>query len=264
MNKEKLGFKIFKEKKLIGLFVAGLGLSFVIFGPLVSKLKTRTATNKVLELEHGKLTTKLEFLEGIDRNLIGERVQKMEQVFPSKKPVVALMGSLSKLSGDHNLSFGGITLRPGVLSSEKDEKTGTKKKAKKTSELYDLKFGFQVIGTFEDVASFMKDLEKVAPLMKIDELGLSIKTNPFFEDEALRVVAEIDVLAYYQAPPESLGSVNKPVELLNKKDEALLNKLFSFKQFEVVVPVAQTGQVDLFSSDLFQGLTPLAELDLQE
>ena len=110
----------------------------------------------------------------------------------------------------------------------------------------------------------MKDLEKVAPLMKIDELGLSIKTNPFFEDEALRVVAEIDVLAYYQAPPESLGSVNKPVELLNKKDEALLNKLFSFKQFEVVVPVAQTGKVDLFSSDLFQGLTPLAELDLQE
>jgi len=252
MSKNKTGFDFLKEKKLVLLFLAGLLLSFFVFGPVISKLRLRLASNKTLTAEQLKLSTKLEFLEGIDKTLIGKRVKKMEMVFPSKKPVVALMGSLSQLSVDHNLTFGGITLRPGVLGdeSEKSSKSKSKKKRTPTTELRDLKFGFQVSGDFNNVALFMKDLERVAPLMKIDKLGLSIKTNPFFEDGSLSVVADIEVLAYFQAPPETLGSVNKAVELLDKKDESLLNKLFSFKTFKAVVPVAQTGKVDLFSSGL--------------
>lgn len=255
MSSKNMQMSLLKNRKLILLFLAGLGFSFVIFGPVVSKLKSRLATYKKLEGEYKNLQTKLEFLEGIDETLITKRVKKMETVFPSKKPVVALMGSLSQLSSSHNLTFGGITLRPGVLGDEKEQKSGSKSKAKKitTTELGDLKFGFQVSGDFDNIALFMKDLERVAPLMKIGKLGLSIKTNPFFESDSLKVVADIEVLAYFQSPPKTLGSVSKPVDLLDKKDEALLNQLFSFKTYEVVVPVAPTGKVDLFSSGL-QGL----------
>ncbi|MEA3355282.1 MAG: hypothetical protein U9Q63_02225 [Patescibacteria group bacterium] len=244
MNKKRSSFNIFKNKKLMVLFIAGLGLSFVIFGPITSKLKLRLKTNKTLVAEKAKLKIKLEFLEGIDKVLINKRVLKMETVFPSKKPVVPLMGSLSRLAMDYNLSFGGITLRPGVLGEE-DEKS--------PSGLKDMKFGFKVGGNFDNLALFMKNLEKMAPLMKIDKLSLSIKSNPFFEETSLNVVADIEVLAYYQAPPKTLGSVSKEVNLLDKKDEFLLNRLFSFKTFEAVLPVAPTGKVDLFSLDL-QGL----------
>ncbi|MBU1084877.1 MAG: hypothetical protein ABIJ43_06060 [Candidatus Beckwithbacteria bacterium] len=246
MNRSKSSFNILKQKKLVLFFLAGLLLSFIVFGPVISKLKLRLDTNKSLKADQAKLNIKLEFLEGIDKVLIDKRVKKMETVFPSKKPVVALLGSLSQLSKNHNLSFGKITLRPGVLSSESEEKD-------LVGELKDLKFGFQVVGDFDTIALFMKDLEKTAPLMKIDELDLSIKTNTFFKDEAIMVVADIKVLAYFQPPPTSLGSVDKAVEFLDKKDEALLNQLFSFKAYETVLPMAQTGKVDLFSSGL-QGL----------
>lgn len=238
---DKTDFIFFKNRRLITYFLIGSVSSFIIFGPIISKLRLRLLTNKKLVSEQSKLNTKLSFLEGIDRDLIDKRVKKMEIVFPSKKPVVALMGSLANLSKEYSLSFGGITLRPGVIGEENN---------KKAVELKDLKFGFKVGGDFDNLTLFMKDLEKMAPLMKINQLGLSIKTNPFFGQESLNVIADIEVLAYYQAPPISLGAVTKPVELLNKKDEVLLNKLFSFKTFEVVIPVAQTGKVDLFSSGL--------------
>ncbi len=237
------------------IFLAiGLVITWVIAGPVVGKLKERLAVRTKLTKEHQKLTTKLGTLKGIDDVLVMQRVKKMEEVFPSKKPVVALMGALNQLASEHLLSFGGVTLRPGVLSEEKRaEKNDKKKKTVSSSlpnDLYDLNFGFQITGDFDSIAEFMSDLERLAPLMKIDQLSLTIKSNPFLEGEVISVIADIEVLAYYQAPPKTLGSVSKPVELLSREDEILLNQLFGFKTYEAVIPTAPTGKVDLFSFDL--------------
>ena len=122
--------------------------------------------------------------------------------------------------------------------------------SKLPAELKDLKFGFQIAGSFEAISEFMDGLENLAPLMKIDQLSLAIKSSPYLEGQSLSVIADIEVEAYYQIPPKSLGSVGKPVELLSREDEAVMNRLFSFKTFEVVIPVAPTGKVDLFSTGL--------------
>ncbi|MBU2051912.1 hypothetical protein KKH13_01755, partial [Patescibacteria group bacterium] len=83
------------------------------------------------------------------------------------------------------------------------------------------------------------------PLMKIEEVGLTIKTNPIFNLETI-VVADIKVSAYYQPPPKTLGGVDKPVKLLSKSDEALLNQLVSFKTFPPVIPLTTVGKENLF------------------
>ena len=247
------------DKKIVLLVVLGIGLSWLVFGPVVSKLRSRMADRKKLTREYTKLEEKFEALEGIDTVLIEERVKKMEEVFPSRKPVVQLMGSLSALSGEHNLGFGGVTLRPGVLGEEvvdTKKKKGKKQVSVFPKELKDLKFGFQVAGDFDQIVKFMIDLENLAPLMKIEEIGLTVKTNPFKEGASVSVIADIEVASYYQLPPASLGSVSTPVKLLDREDEAYLNRLFSFKTYEAVFPVAPTGKVDLFSS----GLPRLPEL----
>lgn len=239
------------DKRVVLLVLLGVVLSWVVFGPVVSKLRSRVADKKKLIRELSKLEEKLLALEGIDEILIEERVKKMEEVFPSKKPVVALMGSLSNLSGEHGLSFGGVTLRPGILGEEVS--TDKKKKSKKVSsvfpkELKDMKFGFQVAGDFSKVVEFMNDLENLAPLMKIEEVGLTVKSSPYLEGSNISVVADIEVASYYQLPPASLGSISAPVKLIDREDEAYLNRLFNFKAFQAVIPAAPTGKIDLFSS----------------
>lgn len=244
---------LLNDKKIVLLVVVGIVLSWVVFGPVVAKLKSRVASRKKLTTEYSKLEEKLEALEGIDKVLIDQRVKKMEEVFPSKKPVVALMSSLASLSREHNLDFGGVTLRPGVLGEEVvDPKKKTKKKSVSVfpKELKDMKFGFQVAGDFNQITEFMIELERLAPLMRIEEISLTVKSSPFLEGGSVSVIADIEVISYYQLPPASLGSVSTPVKLIDREDEAYLNRLFSFKTYETVIPVAPTGKVDLFSSGL--------------
>ena len=244
--------EIVKEKQLVIQVLLGVVITFVVFGPVLTRLKSRLTTHTKLIKEHDRLATKLETLEGIDRVLVSERVKKMEEVFPSKKPIVQLMGSLNSLASEYNLSFGGITLRPGSLAEEEvdPKKAKEKLKSKLPAELRDLRFGFQIAGSFDSIAEFMDELENLAPLMKIDQLSLTIKSNPYLEGQTVSVIADIEVEAYYQIPPKSLGSVGKPVELLSQDDEKILNRLFSFKTYEAVIPVAPTGKVDLFSTGL--------------
>lgn len=231
---------VVKEKMLIGLILSGAVLLLIIFGPSINTFRTRIGTKKSLEKQLVKLEEKKNSLESIDVQLITDRVVKMERVFPSKKPVVELMASLSRLAAEHNLNFGGVKLSPGKLGDETEA----------APDLHDLTFSFQVSGDFAEISGFMKDLENAAPLMKIESVDLSIKTNPLFEKTKMEVGADIDVAAYYQAPPKSLGPVSQPLVLLTRKDEMLLNKLVNFKTFEVVAPVAVTGQPDLFGPDL--------------
>lgn len=249
-----------KEKKMLGFLGLGLVITWVVFGPVMGKLNERMAIRKKLTKENQVLSTKLEVLEGIDDVLVSQRVKKMEEVFPSKKPVVQLMGALNQLAAEHGLGFGGVTLRPGALTEEKLDptKSSNKKKSKVKSvlseDLLDLSFGFQVIGDFDDIEMFMTNLESLAPLMKIDQLSLAIKSNPFLEGQSISVVADIEVLAYYQSPPKTLGSISKSVELLSREDEAVMNRLFGFKSYETVMPTAPTGKQDLFSTGLQEQL----------
>lgn len=241
---------VVKEKMLIGLILAGVVLLVIIFGPTINTFRTRIGTKKSLEKQLVKLEEKKNSLESIDVQLITDRVVKMERIFPSKKPVVELMANLSRLAAEHNLNFGGIKLSPGKLGGEAEAGQQAGAKAGTNPDLHDLTFSFQVSGDFTEISAFMKDLENVAPLMKIESVDLSIKTNPLFEKTQFEVGADIAVAAYYQAPPKSLGPVSQPLVLLTRKDEMVLNKLINFKTFEVVVPVAVTGQPDLFGPDL--------------
>src|SRR3989338_9942165 len=112
----------------------------------------------------------------------------MEAVFPSVKPIVPLMASLSQLAAQQNLTFGGVSLSPGSLSQGEAK---SKDKKKTATDLNDLRFGFQIGGDFDSISKFMRSLENTAPLMKIEEVGLTIKTNPLFERTETIVVADI-------------------------------------------------------------------------
>lgn len=217
-----------KNKQLIMMLGAAIFLGIIVFGPTLSNLQKVIRINKQQKTELSSLEKKLQILEGIDNNLIIDRVKKMEAVFPSDKPIVQLLSSLAQLAAKHNLSFGGVSLSPGSLTDEKKEDS-----------LADLTFGFEVGGELNSILKFLQELERVAPLMKIDKVGLTIKTLSM-------IAAKINVSAFYQPAPKSLGKISQPVKLLSRSEEAILSQLFNFTQFQVVLPSVQTGKTNLF------------------
>lgn len=225
-----------RNKQLIVMLGTALVLGIIVFGPTLSNLHKVIRVNKQQKTELNKLEKKLQILEGIDKNLITDRVKKMEMVFPSDKPIVELLSSLSQLSAKHGLSFGGVSLSPGALTDEKKGKT----------DLSDLTFSFEVGGEFSSVLKFLRELENTAPLMKIDKVGLMIKTNPLLGIINTVVTANIDVSAFYQPAPKSLGGISQPVKLLSRSEEVILSRLFNFTKFQAVLPSVQTGKTDLF------------------
>ncbi len=232
------------KKQKFYLQIIGLILILIIaIRPLAVKLANNLNTRRQLTKKLTELETKLNTLNGIDAFLADERVKRMEAVFPSVKPIVPLMASLSQLATQYSLSFGGISLSPGSLSGGE---TAPKDKKKPDTELNDLRFGFQVGGDFDKISQFMQALENTAPLMKIEEVGLTIKTNPLFDRMETIVLADIKVAAYYQAPPKTLGGVDKPVKLLSRNEEILLNQLVSFKTFPPVLVETTVGKENLF------------------
>jgi len=224
-----------KNKKLAMMIGATLVLGIIVFGPTLSNLQKRIRVSKQQGIELNNLEKKLQILEGIDKNLTTDRVKKMEAVFPSDKPIIQLLSSLTQLAAKHDLTFGGVSLSPGSLTDEKKEDS-----------LADLTFGFEVSGELKSILKFLQELERVAPLMKIDKVGLTITTKPLSGDNNTMIAAKINVSAFYQPAPKSLGSIGQPVKLLSRSEEAILSQLFNFTQFEAVLPVAQTGKTNLF------------------
>ncbi len=108
----------------------------------------------------------------------------------------------------------------------------------------DLTFGFEVGGEFNNVLKFLRELENTAPLMKIDKVGLTIKTNPLLDN--IMIIADINVSAFYQPAPKSLGGISQLVKLLSRSDEVILSRLFNFTKFQVILPGVQTGKTNLF------------------
>jgi len=229
--------KLKMSEKYNWLILGGaLVILLMVLKPLITQVQEKRAEQKSLTEKLKVLDLKRKTLDGIDEQLITDRVMKMEGVFPSGKPIIQLLSNLSLVAANNGLVFGGISLKPGVLGEEESD-----------SSLKDISFGFKLEGTFKQINDFMYDLENTAPLMKIDEVSLSVKTNPLDKEREILVAAEVEVSAFYQAPPEKLGRISAPVSLLSRGDEALLNRLIKFKTYKTVLPEAPTGKIDLFT-----------------
>ena len=231
-----------QKQKLYLQILALVLILILVIRPLAAKLSANLAARNQLTKRMDSLQNKLNTLEGIDTVLIEDRVKDMEAVFPSVKPIVPLMASLSQLASNQGLTFGGLSLSPGSLS----QASASKDKKSAATGLNDLSFGFQIGGSFDEISQFLHSLENTAPLMKIEEVGLTIKTNPLPGREETMVVADIKVAAYYQAPPKTIGKIDQPVKLLTRSEEALLNQLVSFKKLPQVIPQTSAGKENLF------------------
>ena len=210
--------------------------TFTIFrSTLVNAAKLRLKNNRQKK-NLAVLERKSQLLRSLDKKEVGKRVQKLEEVFPSEKPVLNLIASLIQLAQEEGVAFSGVELRPGKIKQpEKKKKKEEKEESKE--ELQEFAIDFNINGELANITSFISGLEKTAPLMKIVDIGLSLKGSN----------ASLGVYVYYQAFPEFIGSIDNPVPLLSEKEQTVLEEITDYRRIEVIQAAAPVGKENLFT-----------------
>ena len=234
---------------LVGLVVLLLGVT-VVRRQLGQVMRLREKLRKEEE-RLTRLEKKVKILSKTDVSELEAKVKRVERIFPSEKPVVSLIATLSNLAEEREVVFSGVTLSPGEVSTASVEAKTAEKKSKggKTAspklsykgELAPaIDFSFQIEGTKEQVFGFLEALERVAPLMKLRTLSLG------FGNEG-RLLAEVGVYVYFQPPPPTIGKIDAPVAVLTPEEAKTLAVLDEFTLYPEITAGEPSGKENIFS-----------------
>lgn len=241
MDRRKLEIEKLKEKLipfLVGVTIFVLTLT--IFRSTVVNLVNLWVENQRQQEKLAALRRKTQLLQSLDKEEVMERALKLEEVFPSEKPVLNLLASLMQLSRRERVKFGGIGLNPGKIRQTKEKKKGTENEQGPVAvknELQEFMISFSIEGKLRQIISFISQLEKTAPLMKIEDVSLSLEGPQ----------ASLGVKVYYQAFPEYLGKIEQPVPLLSEKEKEILEEIALYRKIEPIKATALVGKANLFS-----------------
>lgn len=229
------------ESKRLVMFSVGIiifVLSLVVVRPNLSKT---LQLKKNIDQDKAKLmaiSDKAEKLTSFDNQEIQKRVNLLEEILPSDKPVMNLIASLQQLCQEQDLVFSGIDLKPGIVG-QKESKTKTN-----ATNAQNFTISFSVEGSLPKISYFITNLEKTPPLMTIEEINLSIISQT--ESEILTKVS-LTVKVYYQDLPEMIAAVDAPLPVFTQAETDVLSKLNTFKTIPKVPANAPTGKANPFT-----------------
>lgn len=250
MNEPVIKTKKFDEKRVFVLVVLTiLILSATVFRQIILNTIAVTAKNIIRRERLAVLTKKATFLQEMDTNQLEKRVRDVEQIFPSKKPSLEFLNSMRSLSQEDGVTLGAFTLKPGQL--EKQEEAGGQTATQKVvaeNKLQDFQVQFDATGTLGNISKFVKDLERTAPLCKIENLDLSLR-NYASESSILKI--DLQARIYYQAPPKTIPALETPITMLSQQEGKILDELIAFKFYPMqVAPGVTLGKDNLFKKTL--------------
>jgi hypothetical protein len=189
------------------------------------------------------LSDKVTILSGIDKQVLDDRVKILDNALPPQKDVVLYLTSVDGLSRELNLSFGGISLAPGNLTSNQDSTVKNAKQSADKLGLQSLDTDIKISGTQENIYSFLRLIEQSAPLMQIKDAKVS-----HTEGTAYNLTLRLGMLWAESTP----STVKGQISLFDEKEEKYFQDLSQYRRFEttseVIGDTATLGKSDLFAS----------------
>ncbi|MBU0619069.1 hypothetical protein KKD62_02415 [Patescibacteria group bacterium] len=224
---------------LVGALI--ISLTLLVLRPQISNIIKLRKEVVVRQERLTKLIEKLSLLQGTSRPEVKRRVEKIESVFPSEKPAVQIINTVSQLAEEKGLGFSGLNLAPGELSPNKNKTAEGKKSSKSRLGASFLEADFTVEGLQEDVFEFLNSLERAAPIMKIDALSLTLKSSQLASADPDWLEATINVSIFYKLPPEELGKIDTPLPLLSPEEIEAIAELDGFRLFTAFNEAQEPG-----------------------
>ncbi len=219
----------------IGCVVLAIGIVLLGVMPQVQAslelFDQRTAETNKLAL----LRKKASDLESMANSPLLDQIQTVNQVLPSKKPLLELMASLGDASSQNQVKITQLDLSPGAISTDSakpaakaNSKTKNRGKGPSNAGVDTLKVDIVVEGELGNLEEFFAAMENRAPLSTITSIGLARKsalTQDISEDDPFEAEVSISTAYFTQSVT---SAVETALPSLDKNQEQLLADLKNF------------------------------------
>jgi Tfp pilus assembly protein PilO len=258
-KKEKVSFSslLLNRRYLVMSVVGGLLIILILFSGFIPQINSLFELNDQINRDEKKLSAlrqKAVDLENIEAQEAYRYVDSVDQILPSKKPLLELLTSLNMVATRNNVRFNNLSLTPGEIASESAEflssaKSSKKKRSKKTAnqkEFDTLNVELEISGMFSDMQKFFLDIERVAPLITITGLSLDINSDNIVKSTD-QVKAELVLSTYYFTQSVS-AALETSLPNIGSREQEIITEIrgYSYPTVEAQQQVMGGGLEDLF------------------
>lgn len=220
------------------IILVGLLPLFRSAGETLRKIETR-------QKEESTLSQKVAILSQIDQEVLRERAQVIKAALPEKKDVIAYLSAIDGLSKELGLSFGGITISPGDVTTNatKTETSKSNKNKRTVGQLNILDTDIKITGTRDGIYAFLRQVEQTLPLMQVSDVVVGK-----IADDQYSLSLSLGMLW----SPTPASDLKGAISLFNEKEENYFQRLNAFRTYTgstVDSTTANVGKENLFSQN---------------
>ncbi|HAU98936.1 MAG: hypothetical protein UX04_C0003G0032 [Microgenomates group bacterium GW2011_GWF2_45_18] len=160
-------------------------LAWVVMGLLVWKVmlprfelfRSYQSELKKQQSDLSTLQSRIAFLDQFNTEEYQQLRAQIHSLLPSSKPFLISMYSLQKLADQTGVRFVGISVSPGLVSTD-EASLNTQKRREEVSKLA---LEITLMGTAEQVQTYIGEMQKIAPVFDLEKIelgsGKSSKTS---------------------------------------------------------------------------------------
>ncbi len=155
---------------------AVLILTLAIWPQIASISETRAKLSKE-QKELQKVTIKLRELDTIKVSPEFSQTDKVNQVLPSKKPLLEFLAGLNTIAEVTAVAVSDLKVTPGQIATDSSQlKTAARRANQANYDYLDLKLA--VSGQLESIQRFLSLIEQISPITTITQIDLNRENRP--------------------------------------------------------------------------------------
>ncbi len=248
---------ITNRRFLVWTAASGLVLILTVFLGLIPQAQELVELRdelKTSERQLSTLRTKVSDLENIEARQAYQARASVNQIMPSRKPLLELLAGLNSVAVRNQVSFTDFSLSPGEISSASADflesartNADRRSRSRKSQEDYEaMPIELEVEGKFSDMQRFLIEVERSAPLVTITGLILNVKTDEMIRPSDI-VQAELVLNSYYYTQPIS-SALEKPLPIVGTAENRVLEEIahYHYPSAAVQERIMGGGYEDIF------------------
>lgn len=251
---------IMSTRKSLVTAVALVVTSVVLIIISVTQVSSFFATQDKLEATQKKvnqLNEKTQKLEQLKFTPEYAQAERMNEVLPSRKPLLELLNNLNAVANETGVSITEFQINPGEIATEAAKTASTAQK-KKTGDYDQLDLELSILGDLNQVKEFMSLIERVSPLTTITSLTIDRKVAAAGQDSQ-QTRADLSLSTYYYTKPIA-ATLSAPLPAISPEERAIFQDILAFTPPQ---GESQTQIIGGDNTDLF-GIDGLAVSDLEK
>lgn len=246
------------RKYLVIAIAFGLGavsFFFVLMFPRVQSIQERRSELNREAKKLSVLEAKNELLANIEgTDLFADREQ-IHTILPSYKPLLPVIQRLEKISQENQVIVSGLTINPGIISTESAD-TKVKSSQAKDEELSSLTFQITVVGDIVNINRFLEAIDQLTPITDVSAITLAAATRrgataSESANDARVYETKLELLTYYYiGQPQIQPQAALPdVASITRSMRAEID---NFRIIPIVLPDIDTPDADTEKTSLFE------------